>query len=183
MIQNKITDEYFEWLVNLVCADRYSTEISYRNLLTTLHSIEFTYFVPNDQNRAADGEDLHYRFVLDRNYEDEEDLILDALYGPCSVLEMMIALALRCEENIMDDPSIGNRSGQWFWGMITNLGLRSQVDNLFDETRVRDAVTKLLNRDYEPDGQGGLFTVRNCPFDMREIEIWSQMWRFIDSIA
>ena len=33
----------------------------------------------------------------------------------CSVLEMMIALAIRCEEHIMDDPDVGNRTGQWFW--------------------------------------------------------------------
>lgn len=183
MIQNKIADEYFEWLLDLVCGDRYSEEVSYRKLLTALHSIEFTYFVPNDQNRAADGEDLRYRFVLDRDYEDMEEVILNALYGPCSVLEMMIALALRCEENIMDDPSIGNRSGQWFWSMINNLGLRSQVDELFDESRVRDVIARLLNRDYEPDGRGGLFTVRNCSSDMRDLEIWIQMWRFIDNIA
>lgn len=42
---------------------------------------------------------------------------------PCSVLEMIIALAIRLEEHIMDDPDIGNRTGQWFWDMIVSLGL------------------------------------------------------------
>lgn len=83
----------------------------------------------------------------------------------------------------MDDPSIGDRSGQWFWGMIQNLGLRSQTDTVFNETRVRDSISRFLRRDYEPNGQGGLFTVKNSPVDMREIEIWSQMWRFIDTIS
>lgn len=183
MVENRVVNDYFEWLVELVCGERYSKEVSYKKLLQLLHSIEFTYFVPNDQNRAADGEDLRYRYVLEKCDPLSEDFVLRTLYGPCSVLEMMIALALRCEENIMDDPSIGDRSGQWFWGMVKNLGLMSQIDTIFDEDRVRDAISRFLSRDYEPDGRGGLFTVKNCPVDMRKIEIWTQMWRFIDNIA
>ena len=51
---------------------------------------------------------------------------------PCSVLEMMIALSMRCEEQIMDDPDIGNRTGQWFWDMIDNLGLGEHERLKFD---------------------------------------------------
>ena len=183
MIHEKIINEYFEWLFNLVCGERFSENISYRKLLMTLHSVEFTYFVPNDENRASDGEDLRYRFAITQGYDDAEDFVLLALEGPCSVLEMMVALSMRCEENIMDDPHIGDRTGQWFWEMISSLGLRTQFDDRFDEARVNEAITKFLNRDYEPNGRGGLFTIKNCPLDMREIEIWVQMWRFIDNIA
>ena len=38
---------------------------------------------------------------------------------------MMIALAIRCEEHIMDDPDAGDRTGQWFWSMLVSLGLGS----------------------------------------------------------
>ena len=82
----------------------------------------------------------------------------------------------------MDDPLIGNRTGQWFWGMITNLGLGSMVDSRFDEEKVKYIVDQFLNRDYSPNGKGGLFTVRNCDCDMRKIEIWTQMLYYLDSI-
>ena len=42
-------------------------------------------------------------------------------YISCSVLEMMVALAICCEETYMDNPNIGNRTGQWFWNMVKNI--------------------------------------------------------------
>lgn len=95
----------------------------------------------------------------------------------------MVALANRCEETIMDDPQMGNRTGQWFWGMITNLGLGHMNNNKFDKDAVDDIIDKFLNREYSPNGKGGLFTVRNCDDDLRNIEIWTQMLWFLDSIS
>jgi hypothetical protein len=108
---------------------------------------------------------------------------MNALDGPCSVLEMMIALAIRCEETIMDDPDIGDRTRQWFWGMIINLGLGGMTDANFDPDFVDDSVLRFLNRDYEPDGRGGLFTIRNCHRDLRDVEIWYQLCWYLDSIT
>ena len=96
---------------------------------------------------------------------------------------MMVALAIRCEENIMDDPSYGNRTGQWFWGMIVNLGLGFMTDSRFDEKFVDDVIFRFLNREYEPDGKGGLFTVRNCKYDLRTVEIWYQMCWYLDTFV
>jgi hypothetical protein len=93
---------------------------------------------------------------------------------------MMVALAIRCE-SVMDDTSFGDRTGQWFWGMISSLGLGSMNDSRFDIDYVEDCVTRFLERDYEPDGRGGLFTIRHCDRDMRDVEIWTQLWLYIDS--
>jgi hypothetical protein len=144
-----------------------------------LHDTEFIYFIPYDENRAAEGIALRYRFCLLHNCEDAERY----LTGPCSVLEMMVALAIRCEENIMDDPDKGNRTSQWFWGMITNLGLGSMSDSNFNEWFANDVITRLLEREYEPDGRGGLFTVKNWNRDMRTAEIWHQLMAYINSIV
>lgn len=179
----RISDEYFDWLVDLMCADRFPSYISYNRLFAHLHSTRFTYLIPMDENRASDGIDLRRRFALYQGYEDEAyDMVIDMLSGPCSVLEMMIALAIRCEENIMDDPSIGDRTQQWFWVMITNLGLNSMTDDRFDPLYVRNAVDILLNREYEPDGRGGLFTIRDCRVDLRRVEIWHQLCKYLDSL-
>ena len=94
---------------------------------------------------------------------------------------MMLALAIRCEETIMDDPKVGNRTKQWFWGMVTNLGLGSMTDDRFDRRFVDDVVERFLDRRYEPDGTGGLFTVRNCRYDLRKVEIWYQVCWYLDS--
>lgn len=175
-----VVDEYFEWLYDYVCGDRYSEKLSYRKLLKLLHEIEFTYLMPNDENRAKNGINLRWIFSLKTgvNY-DEVQKYID---GPCSVLEMLIALAMSCED-IMDDPLVGDRTGQWFWRMITNLGLGSMFDSRFDEHFIEDVIRKFLYREYEPNGKGGLFTIRGCDVDLRNVEIWHQLCWYLDSIV
>ena len=147
-----------------------------------LHNTEFVYFLPMDKNRANDGEDLRYRFIEDcSEYNDKE--ILRCLDEPCSVFEMMVALAIRCEETIMDDPQVGSRTGQWFWGMIVSLGLGPMMDANYDKKYVNGVLQRFINRHYEPNGKGGLFTIRNCDADLRKIDIWRQLCWYLDSIT
>ena len=56
-------------------------------------------------------------------------------------------------------------------------------DSRFDKKHVEECVDRMLNREYEPNGKGGLFYVRGCTDDLRELEIWSQMCYFLDSIT
>ena len=168
MIEHEINEDYFEWLYEGMCGNRYSKNISYRKLLEHLHNTNFRYTISNDKNRASDGIDLRYSFALSQGCEDEPELITDYLKGPCSVFEMMVALAQRCE-SVMDDPKIGDRTGQWFWGMINNLGLGGMNDNRYDEQYVNDVIDTFLDREYKSNGKGGLFTIRNCEYDLREV--------------
>lgn len=168
------TDEYFEWLFDMVHDGRFARGISYEKLLRHLHDRMFKYIMKRDSNRASDGVDLRYRF----SHEFGEMYY----YKPCSILEMMIALAIRCEESIMDDPLIGDRTGQWFWDMIVSLGLGSMTDDLYSEQYVDDVLERFVDREYEPNGKGGLFTVYNHE-DMREVEIWGQMLRYLNTFV
>lgn len=177
MSQNKITNEYFEWLSDLIQSKKRKS-VSYRKLLVLLHNTEFTWGISNDGNRAEDGIDLRYRFALEMGYRN----IHLYLKGPCSVLEMMVALAFRCEEHIMDDPDIGNRTSQWFFEMLESLNLIEMDDLHFDANYARDRITRFIERRYEPDGSGGLFTIRRCAYDLRNVEIWYQMCWYLDSI-
>ena len=182
MIEHEINEDYFEWLYEGMCGNRYSKNISYRKLLEHLHNTNFRYTISNDKNRASDGIDLRYSFALSQGCEDEPELITDYLKGPCSVFEMMVALAQRCE-SVMDDPKIGDRTGQWFWGMINNLGLGGMNDNRYDEQYVDDVIDTFLDREYKSNGKGGLFTIRNCEYDLREVEIWYQLCWYLDTIV
>ena len=173
-----IQNDYFEWMVGIVCGDRYSKNISYRKLLMHLHNTIFDYTIPMDANRANDGKKLRRRYSI---YHDTWESYLNI--GDCTVLEMMIALAIRCEEEIMDDPCVGNRTAEWFWGMVTTLGLGSMTDDVYDRREVDYILDRFLNREYEPDGRGGLFLVRKCQYDLRDEEIWCQMLWYLDSIV
>lgn len=178
--EETIRKEYFEWMIDLVCHDRYAKDISYRKLLTYLYNTEFIYSIKRDSNREEDGKNLRYRFAITASKCHDADLYLE---GPCSVLEMMIALAIRCEESIMDNPEYGDRTNQWFWGMINSLGLGSMTDEIFDEPYVESCITRFLKRKYSPNGQGGLFTIRNCNRDLRKVEIWYQLCWYLDTIV
>lgn len=177
-IEDRIKSDYFEWMYELVSGDRFASGLTYRQLLTFLHDVEFVYFVPYDENRAAEGIALRYRYCLIHDCQHLEHF----LSGPCSVLEMMVALAIRCEENLMVDPTLGDRTAQWFWEMIANMGLGSMNDSNYNDWLVNDVVTRFLERDYEPDGRGGLFRVRGWNRDMRKMEIWHQLMAYINNM-
>jgi hypothetical protein len=109
---------------------KYSKELSFNKLLRRLNDTEFVYSIRRDENRAEDGISLRYRYLKSVGHPEDFELVEDE---PCSILEMMVALAIRMEESIMDDPEIGDRTGQWFWGMVVNLGLGSMTDGRYDE--------------------------------------------------
>lgn len=182
MLSGYVKDQYFNWLCSIVCGRRFSNHISYNKLLMCLHETDFRYLIRMDQNRAEDGIALRYRFAAREGCEDVPEIITDCLDGPCSVLEMMVAIAIYMEEHIMDNPDIGDRTGQWFWGMIVNLGLGAMNDNRFDRRLVEEAIARFLDRDYEPDGSGGLFRIKHCDRDLRHVEIFHQMCWYLNSI-
>ena len=171
-------DDYFEWIYALVSRAR----PSWRKLLRLLHKREFVYILDMDGNRADDGTDLRYRFGYEQGYG--PTVILTYLDNrPCSVLEMMVAISIRCEEHIMENPDVGDQTGRWFWGMIESLGLSAMSDGFFDEAAANRVITTFLRREYRPDGRGGLFVVEGFPGDLRKIEIWYQMMEYLGGIA
>lgn len=183
MDRDKVINEYFDWLCRIVNEHRFGKEISYRKLLIFLHMTDFYWKISTDGNRAADGISLRWRFCCETDREELYGIVSEYLDGPCSVLEMMVALAIRCEENIMDNPQIGSRTGQWFWGMIRSLGLGNMSDKYFDKRYATDTIEVFLQRKYQPDGKGGLFTLRNSSRDLREVEIWRQLCWYLDEVG
>lgn len=174
MTNAQLIDDYFLWLTNTVCDSR--ERISYSNLLTYLFDHEFTYILHMDANRAIDGIDLRYRYGRENDIpESKIKSVLDI--RPCSLLEMLVALSLRIEETIMDDPDEGNRTDKWFWMMIKNLGLKDETDDIYDEEYVEFVINRFLERLYDCDGKGGLVHIKNPRSDLRYVEIWYQlMW-------
>lgn len=176
MVEHDIANDYYIWLYNLVCDDK-----THHKLFSFLHSVPFTYSLPMDANRQGDGESLRYRFA---DWAGIDDRIIRSVLDimPCSVLEMMIALAIRCEESLMHDADIGNRTRDWFWLMLDNLELDAMSDDHFDMVERSEKVNKFMQRKYDRCGHGGLFVIPNCTKDMRTIEIWIQMMLYLNTI-
>ena len=94
----------------------------------------------------------------------------------------MVALAIRCEESIMMSPDYDDRTSRWFWQMIGSMGLGVMNDGDFNIRSVNHIVDVFLERRYAPNGKGGLFTIRNCDYDLREVDIWYQMNWYLETI-
>lgn len=181
MLKDEIREAYFEYLYWMLCENKDVGFITYRQLFDNLHKAVFTYTIPKDANRYSDGEELRRRFYF---RQDPQLYTLDEceehLAGQCSVLEMLAALSLRCEESIMSDPAYGDRTKQWFWNMLGNLGIAGMSDDKFDKEKFDKVMYRLLNRVYRHDGTGGLFKIPNAPEDLRHVEIWTQLLWYLD---
>lgn len=177
-----LENEYFEWLCIQINTTKYRSR-KFSKLLLELYSTDFRYIHPMDDNRYNDGVDLRYRFGNEVGISHVE--IASVLDGkPCSVLEMLIALSIRVEENIMANPSYGNRTGRWFWEFIENLHLIEYTDTNFKLTQVYFALDKFLDRRYESDGSGGNIIVLANPYDdLRNVEIWFQMMWHLNEVS
>ena len=171
-----INEEFFEWMYQTVEGKGYS------DLLETLYSVQFYVVLPLDENRLIDGCELRYRFGEDCNIP---KVVIDKVFGhndECSVLEMMLSLAIRIEETIMSDSDYGDRTSMWFWIMIKSLGLYSMTNGNYDEPKVLKILDTFLTRCYKDNGAGSLFIVNNTNKDMRDVEIWYQMCLFFDDL-
>lgn len=174
-----LDDLYFEWLYEQV-ADLDTTDPRHTHwqLMRRLYCTEFKPYVANDDNRAQDGLELRDLF----SFEEGEffDPHWDTL--PCSIFEMLIALARRMEFE-------GGRSVEhWFWVFMnnmtnTNSGWSDQVWNMnprYANLRI-DTMTNTLNeRLYSENGEGGgLFPLKDPPEDQRGVELWYQMAAYL----
>ena len=170
-----IQDFYFEWLYRIVANDNRYNGISYRQLLYLLYVTDYEPYHSMDVNREQDGLNLRYKFELDMGIK------LDC-EKKCSVLEMLIALSERMEDQIMDDNAYGNRTSQWFWNMIVSLGLGKMYDSSFDPGYSKQILQDFMHFRYMPSGRGGLFTTSDPNIDMRSIDIWSQCMQYLNEI-
>lgn len=165
---------YFCWLTGLIGDDYVRT--NYQKLLWKLYVTDYIWELDYDRNRAQDG------LYLRREYGHESGIVIDILLQnkKCSILEMMIALARRTEYDIMHDPIYGDRSGQWFWTMLQNLGLDIYDDWHWFESEVDRILDVFLHRRYERNGLGGAFPVYSGSTDLRNKDLWYQMNAYLE---
>lgn len=205
---NDIPRLYSCWLSALIFGDK---RHRYSKLLDILHTTPFRYVLDMDKNREMDGIALRYRFghendisdygfslanigkgdvfLVEQLFKNIRDLklstsVVSAAIGnaPCSILEMMVALCIRCGEQIIDDIDIQPLMERMFMDMLRSLGLAEQTDICFDSAYCADILERFLDRRYSQDGRGGLFVISRPGVDMRMVDIWYQMCFYLDGL-
>lgn len=175
-------DNYYEWLKDFICpADMEFVPNSkghrakeYDKFIQYLFDTEFVWTIENDVNRANDGLELRWEYADDTN-EDPMDINTK----PCSVLEMLVALCLRIERQIMGEPG-DDHPEKWFWIIIDNLGLIFETNRDFDRPFIDRKIRIWLNREYEKNGFEGIFPLNRPIHDQRKVEIWVQANEYLN---
>lgn len=157
--------DYFYWIIGKIGRDE-----RYDGLLWGLFETEFTWINHLDRHRAEDGLNLRGEFLENSFYRG--DIFMEK---PCSVLEMMVALSVRIEENVIGDPDLCI-----FWRMLNNLGLLNEGLNGFE---VDILVENWLERRFDRHGNGSICPIRSGKTDQRRNDIWGQMMWFLDEIV
>ena len=138
----------------------------YNFLTNELMKIPFRYIHPMDENRMKDGLELR------SDFEYETGKFLDSSSGippVCSFFEMIVALACRCESQLMRNFEEEDNSKKWFYIMLKNLGL----DGCTNENWQYEFVDLIKNR-AESDK---LFPLRTK--SLKNEEIWKQCMAYL----
>ena len=163
-----IEESYFNWL----CAKVLSVNVPvYGRLMRILYGTEFAWVVTGDHNRADDGRELRDDFLRETYLRKDR-----AWYNaPCSVLEVLIALAKRAAFQTEKPVK------EWFWIFIANLELDEyrQVSDS-DVPIIEEILDDFVWRQYEFSGHGGIFPLRWPKRDQREVELWYQLFDYLE---
>lgn len=168
-----VRKEYLEWLCSLVNAGP-----EWHLLWYKLHNMAFVWIIDRDENRAEDGKYLRYIYSLERVEKGgiSGDEIEEYLAGPCSVMEFLVGLARRIEDDIMYDVDAEDRAYEWFWEMIQNLGLDKYDDRHYSEVEIDRIVNRFMSRKYKKNGVGNIFLYGpSWTTFPNNLEIWSQI--------
>lgn len=168
--------EYYTWLCDLAGANQEKN--SYFMLIKDMYRYEFTWTVPNDDNRAFEGMNLREIFCHEHLVRFEKD----KMDGAPRFLEVVLALAMRIDDLMQDsDDDYGVRG--WFWVMMDNSGLSRFTDEEYYDhggtEKVYSIMEKIVRRDYHRNGRGGLFPLKFHKKDQRKTELWYQMNEYL----
>jgi len=170
MPSDRLDERYLNWLYSQVASVKTRTKHrTFWNLFKQLNETIFVAIVPHDENRIADARDLRYEFLGDA--EDEQG-DLEWMRSPCSMLELLIILSRHLAFE-MDDPV-----DIWFWHLIEMLDLEQFNDRNYNSQSqevIERTLDRVIWRNYAPNGEGGLFPLRNSARDQRKVELWYQL--------
>lgn len=167
-------DPYFEWLCKRAGAENYKQMAAYMHgMIFRMNAV-----VGTDANRLNDGLQQRVRFM-----ERYGEIGSSTNRGPCTVLEFLVGLAGRMSF-LMSGEEEQSRTKHYFHCLIRNLRLIKYNDSCFGELNgeffTEEAIQRISDRTYGPDGDGGLFPLFAPMADQRTVEIWYQMQAWLN---
>ena len=162
---------YMKWIIETFDGETHTC------LFRQLMNIEFTWKIQLDANLLPCVR--RFRESMKGKYD-----------GPTerpSVLEIIATLAVECEDKIMRNDDFGDRTTEWFWKMLYNLGVNVYDDIHYTDRiaeEIEDRVEMFLNRTYNYYGDGNIFVCNNPRYDMRSVPLWTQLnWELCEEYA
>lgn len=169
---HKLWLEYGDWLVKLVGFERKG----YDNLMELMHMTPFTYSIERDRNRAEDGKYIRGQFF------DEIGVAYDDIFDryDASVLEVLVALAIRLDNEYIGDPGECHPE-EIFWEILSNLGFNTpKARNAhFRMNYCYEILVYWMERRYDRRGVGGIFPMRKTRRDQKQLELWGQAMEYV----
>ena len=138
-------------------------------VVSALAGIEFAWRHPMDENRANEGLELR------DDFEYETGDFLDKSSGlipQCSMFEMLAALAIKCENQLMRNSLLGDRTSKWFFEFLDNLGI------LDCDERDVDHIVDVCN-DFM-DGRIDMFPLKKKGIKQKNEQIWKQLMAYLN---
>lgn len=168
--RNDADESYFLWLCGLVVDFEYEDRLqNSMDMMNGLFSEPFVAWIPNDDNRASEGQGLRDRYKNETRNEISRRLY----FSDCNFLEMMIALAHRFAWEIVAlDQTVEELIPGCFWTMVNNLELQPNSQNY-------KKLAIVNKREYFPSGKGGLFPLENSREDQTKVELWYQLQAYV----
>lgn len=153
---------YIDYLLNYVASEAEKEDFSL--LFKKLHSLEYYWVLRLDANRDTEGRFLRGRYLCEL-YPDVDRENLDVPDGPATLLETFVGLS----KHLADDMLYGTEYGpdSVFWLILRAIGIDSQTDRNYDETRIMVGCEEFLD-----DASESLWSkVSKLVWNEHEIEI------------
>ena len=178
IINDELSQAYYNWLAYDILQSR----PNWFPVLKVLHSRDYLPILIMDDSRAKDGINLRdiYMSHINGSYAIVQG---SNPWGdiPCSMLEMMVALAMRMKEEFYSEyDDIFDMLTIIFASMLSSLGIN--VDTI-TEDELNQKIDIFMCRQYEPTGRGSLFNLTGKTFDIdwRDPPIWNQMLAWVST--
>ena len=193
----KVKDSYFNYLMSLISSDEVNAAQEYYNLCLLFFETPFTVLNPMDENRSCDGADLRERWLDNIGVKDERiklEYANDIALMPVSFLEVLVALSVRVDKDILAMPDKPFMASEFFWDMVNNLVKYGTFGNkyhkasdiltdeqwcVFVEDNMKAAIKKVLTRTYHEDGKGGLFPMNKPKTNQRKMDMWANCMQYV----
>ena len=187
----KVKKSYFNYLLSTISDHDHDAEKEYTKLCTLLFNTPYVVLNPMDANRVSDVTVLRDSWLNSIRIKDEQlrlEYAKDIEATGTSILEVLIALVLKINNQVLADPDRPELPANLFWNLIDNIVAYGSFGSKYTKASevltddiwcdfASDTMIACLNRintrTYHPDGVGGLFPLRNPKINQRKEELWT----------